>query len=525
MAKKKRHDDYPMAFTPKELEEFIEDFIEIARGEIEEKGNGTALFILGDRGVGKSTLVRRAAEKLGYRVVVEFAGHSESATEFVGLTAIDRGEDGRLVTTRTIGKLLKRIEEELEDSSARGVVLFLDEVNHAPPSVQKALMALILDRKLGDYQLPKNVVIIAAGNFYDESPSVVEFMGVPLQSRMAKVIVKSTAEDYLNYAKTVRIHPAVLAFVKQNPDKYNKNFDVMDLTYDTSPRTLEKLSDALFSMEGNRRKVTAKKISAYVGPEVAGPIYVYYSTLHASPIMKQLDAVLGKRLGDIIYPEEFYMEVKTYTENLMKKPGNGNNGNEKAAPFVVPFMLAQTFYNQIIPTAGDDLGKGHVEKKVGIFLRGIKAALALLEGLTHATKDNGVIAQSIMESFKASITGISVNISTVMRSSKVLMENSDLVDAVRFGMALGKVAFEQNFSQLPRELDKDLDSTVEVAKKHFKETCLMAALVYVANAQKAKDPALAQYYSKVFDESRNVVGRVANYIEHVKGSKLSKLAL
>lgn len=515
MAKNRRYDDYSMTFTPGELEEFIEDFIEIAREEIEKKGTGTALFILGDRGVGKSTLVRRAAEKLGYRVVVEFAGHSESATEFVGLTAIDRAEDGRLVTTRTTGKLLQRIEEELEDPNARGVVLFLDEVNHAPPSVQKALMALILDRKLGDYQLPKDVIIIAAGNFYEESPSVVEFMGVPLQSRMAKVIVKSTAEDFLTYAETVKIHPAVLAFVKQNPDKYNQNFNLKDLTYDTSPRTLEKLSDALFSMERNKRKVTAKKISAYVGPEVAGAIYVYYLTFHASPILKQLDSVLDRKLGGIIYPEEFYMDVKKYTENL---------SDEDAAPFVVPFMLAQAFYNQMIPTVtGNDSGKGEVEKKVGVFLRGIRAALVLLEGLAHAAKDDGVVAQSILESFKASIASISVNISSVIRNSRALLKNSDLLDAVLFGMALGEVAFEQNFSQLSKKLNINLGSAIKTARKYFKETCLMAALTYVARAQKAKDPALVTYYRRVLDESNSVVGRIADFVEYVNGSGHSRL--
>jgi MoxR-like ATPase len=44
------------------------------------------------------------------------------------------------------------------------VVLFLDEMNSAPPSVQSAAYQLILNRRIGKYRLPDNVVMVAAGN-------------------------------------------------------------------------------------------------------------------------------------------------------------------------------------------------------------------------------------------------------------------------------------------------------------------------------------------------------------------------
>lgn len=528
MAKVKRH-DYSMAFTPAELEEFIEDFIYISQREIEEKGTGTALFIQGDRGVGKSTLVRKVAEKLGYALVIEFVGHLESATELAGLTAIDKTEDGTLVTTRTMGKLLERIKKEL-DKGVEGVILFLDEINHAPPSVQKALMALILDRRLGDYELPKNVVIIAAGNFSDESPSMVEFMGVPLLSRMVKVMVKSTAEDFLNYAEKVKIHPAILAFVKQHPDKYNQNFDVMDTTYDTSPRTLEKLSEALSAMEEKNRKVNVKKISAYVGPEVSGPIYMYYSTMHASPIMRQLDAVMNRDFGAKpfypVYPEEFYLEIKTYIENLVKKSSGSENQDEKAVPFVVPFMLAQTFYNQIIPTRQTkDPSKSQIENKLSVFLRGMKASLALIEALTHASKDKSSTAQSITESLKASITSISANISTVLRNSRALLDNEGLVDAVKLGNLLGKAAYSRNFSLVVQELGNSLDNTIQLGRQYIKETCLIAALSYAASAKESKDPDVAKYYREVLEKNNEVMSRVAEFLSYVADSKSASPSL
>ena len=44
------------------------------------------------------------------------------------------------------------------------ITLFLDEMNAAAPSVQAAAYQLILNRRIGKYVLPDNVVVIAAGN-------------------------------------------------------------------------------------------------------------------------------------------------------------------------------------------------------------------------------------------------------------------------------------------------------------------------------------------------------------------------
>jgi MoxR-like ATPase len=43
-------------------------------------------------------------------------------------------------------------------------ILFLDELNAAPPLVQAACYQLVLDRRLGEYRLPDGWSIVAAGN-------------------------------------------------------------------------------------------------------------------------------------------------------------------------------------------------------------------------------------------------------------------------------------------------------------------------------------------------------------------------
>ncbi len=43
-------------------------------------------------------------------------------------------------------------------------ILFLDELNAAPPLVQAACYQLVLDRKVGEYTLPDGWTVVAAGN-------------------------------------------------------------------------------------------------------------------------------------------------------------------------------------------------------------------------------------------------------------------------------------------------------------------------------------------------------------------------
>ena len=42
--------------------------------------------------------------------------------------------------------------------------LFLDELPAAPPDVQKAFYSLLLERRIGEYHLPKGTWVVAAGN-------------------------------------------------------------------------------------------------------------------------------------------------------------------------------------------------------------------------------------------------------------------------------------------------------------------------------------------------------------------------
>ena len=98
------------------------------------------------------------------------------------------------------------------------VVLFLDELNSAPPSVQAAAYQLVLNGKIGQYVLPKNVKIVAAGN--RETDRGVTFrMPAPLANRFRHINMDVNFEDWQQWAVNNDVHPDVvgyLSFAKQD---------------------------------------------------------------------------------------------------------------------------------------------------------------------------------------------------------------------------------------------------------------------------------------------------------------------
>lgn len=95
------------------------------------------------------------------------------------------------------------------------VVLFLDEMNSAPPATQAAAYQLVLNRRVGTYELPDNVVVVAAGN-RDTDRGVVYRMPAPLANRFIHLTLRPDFETWQNWAVMNQIHPDVVGYITAN---------------------------------------------------------------------------------------------------------------------------------------------------------------------------------------------------------------------------------------------------------------------------------------------------------------------
>ncbi len=77
--------------------------------------------------------------------------------------------------------------------------LFLDELNAATPDVQKAFYSLILDRRIGNYELPKGSIVIGAGNRATDN-ALARPISSALINRLTHVHLEASPKDWLDWA-------------------------------------------------------------------------------------------------------------------------------------------------------------------------------------------------------------------------------------------------------------------------------------------------------------------------------------
>jgi hypothetical protein len=169
------------------------------------------LFLWGPPGIGKSELVEGIAQELGGLMIDLRLGQMEP-TDIRGIPFYNKD----------LGKMDWAPPVELPDAETASqypiVLLFLDELNSAPPSVQSAAYQLILNRRIGKYVLPDNVVMVAAGN-RESDKGVTYRMPTPLANRFIHQEMKVDFASYQEWAVKNGIHKDVvgyLSFAKQD---------------------------------------------------------------------------------------------------------------------------------------------------------------------------------------------------------------------------------------------------------------------------------------------------------------------
>ena len=167
--------------------------------------NKRPVFLWGPPGIGKSELVADLAAELGGHMIDLRLGQMEP-TDIRGIPFFNKTNE-KMDWAPPID-----LPDEEMASKYPIVVLFLDEMNSAAPSVQAAGYQLILNRRIGKYVLPDNVVIVAAGN--RESDKGVSYrMPSPLANRFVHLEVAKDFDSWFQWAVKHNIHQDVVGYI------------------------------------------------------------------------------------------------------------------------------------------------------------------------------------------------------------------------------------------------------------------------------------------------------------------------
>lgn len=112
----------------------------------------------------------------------------------------------------------KKTEMQLVENTSKGT-LFLDEMNQAPPAVQAAGYQLLLNRRVGNYKLPANWSMIAAGN-RESDRSNAQRMPAALALRLVHLDYDVNVDDWCTWAmdQGEKVPVELLSFIRFRPE-------------------------------------------------------------------------------------------------------------------------------------------------------------------------------------------------------------------------------------------------------------------------------------------------------------------
>lgn len=175
------------------------------------------VFLWGPPGIGKSELVEDIASSgdLGNAMVIDMRLALFEPTDLRGYP-VPNMETGVMQWLPPADLPSAELAAQYDT-----IILFLDELNSAAPSVQAAAYQLVLNRRIGQYVLPDNVVVIAAGN-RETDKGVAYRMPKPLENRFVHFEIRVDFPDWLDWAVDHDIHPDIVGYLSfAKSDLYN----------------------------------------------------------------------------------------------------------------------------------------------------------------------------------------------------------------------------------------------------------------------------------------------------------------
>jgi len=190
----------------------------------------TPIFIWGGTGIGKSETIKATAQEIAKSEGLKLTEDIKDIKAFgfldIRISQLEpsdlRGLPVQNLATKTTDWLIPSWLPQDKDSKG---LIFFDELNLSPPSIQAVAYQLILDRRIGDYVLPKDWVIVSAGNRIEDKCSVFDMSSALCNRFLHATLQNPSVENWTKWAVENNIDGRIVSFLNWKPSSFNRSED------------------------------------------------------------------------------------------------------------------------------------------------------------------------------------------------------------------------------------------------------------------------------------------------------------
>ena len=182
-------------------------------------GSKRTVLVQGHMGSGKSSLLKMLAAELPTHTPVYFDCTTKDLGD-ITIPNIAKMDDGT-------GYVTYLTNEELGAHLDTPIVLMVDEYGKANPAVKLAMLRLMLERKIGSYELHPDSIIFATTNLGAEG--VGDILPAHARNRITVITMrKSDNMEFIEWGINNGIDARVLGWCKDNPHLFASFEDIKD---------------------------------------------------------------------------------------------------------------------------------------------------------------------------------------------------------------------------------------------------------------------------------------------------------
>jgi hypothetical protein len=161
-----------------------------------------------------SRLMSTASRKVEWGFATCFLATMTPA-DMMGFMVPEKREDGRLVSSFTMPPWMRTVDGRMVDEFEYGILL-LDEYGQGEADTKRASAELLLNKRLGQWQLPAGWSVWAASNRASDRSGITKSFDFVINRRL-EIHITDDINSWVGWAEAKGVDPVFITFARQNP--------------------------------------------------------------------------------------------------------------------------------------------------------------------------------------------------------------------------------------------------------------------------------------------------------------------